>query len=133
MSSFFTEYNIQILILFRILVALEFVWKCYILALEFKSEEAMDPEHKRYIKITIIYALVTFILSFFLKSKYALFFIAIRLILFFSQLINGIVEDFREYKQIDRILLIFVIICFLTIGALFVVFAVSWQKLEAIV
>lgn len=125
MSSFFTEYNMPILILFRVLVALEFVWKCYILALEFKSEEAMDPEHKRYIRITIIYAVVTFILSFFLKSKYVLLFIAFRLMLFLFRLIKSIIDDFREYKQIDNLLLSFVIICFLTIGALFVVFAVS--------
>lgn len=126
MSSFFTEYNIQILILFRILVALEFVWKCYILALEFKSEEAMDPEHKRYIRITIIYAVTIFILSFFLKSEYVLLFITFRLMLFLSRLIKSIIDDFREYKQIDILLLSFAIICFLTIGTLFVIFAINY-------
>lgn len=102
MSSFFTEYNVQILILFRIFAALEFVWKCYILALEFKSEEAMDPEHKRYIRITIIYAVVTFILSFFLKSKYVLLFIAFRLMLFLFRLIKSIIKKSLELQAKRR-------------------------------
>lgn len=122
MSEVFDNYNTLILIIFRVFVVLDFLWKGYILLLDFKSEDAMDPKDKRYFISIIIYSVATFSLSFFLNTKYALLFVAFRLAMLVPRLVSSTIDDIREAKmhkgKVSIFWFAFMVMLFLIIGGL---------------
>lgn len=132
MSEFFDNYNTLILIIFRVFVVLEFLWKSYILLLDFKSEDAMETKDKRYFISIIIYSVATFILSFFLNAKYMLLFVAFRLTMLAPRLVSSTIDDNREAKmhkgKVSIFWIGFMVMLFLIIGGLVFGFVVVFLQ-----
>lgn len=69
-------------IIFRALIAFEFLICSNVLIHQFKSEDSLPRELRFYVKIRLLLSIVAIILSFFIDNKYLFIVLAIRIFLF---------------------------------------------------